>query len=136
MSSPVAITLPDGAVRKFDAPTTGAEVAAGISKSLAKKALACRINGALSDLSQPIAEGFARLEIVTMADEADALELVRHDLAHIMARAVQEIWPDTKVTIGPVIEDGFYYDFDRDEPFFTEADFEKIEDRRCARSSR
>ncbi|MEL6317130.1 MAG: TGS domain-containing protein, partial [Pseudomonadota bacterium] len=123
--SAIAITLPDGAVRELSAPTTGAAVAADISKSLAKKALACRIDGRLADLSEPIARD-ARLEIVTAADEAAALELIRHDCAHIMARAVQEIWPDTKVTIGPVIENGFFYDFDRKEPF-TDADFEQIE---------
>ncbi len=127
MSAQVAITLPDGAVRQYDAPTTGAEVAADISKSLAKKAIACRINGALSDLSRPI-ESSCEIAIVTDRDEAEALELIRHDLAHIMARAVQEMWPETKVTIGPVIEDGFYYDFDREEPFSDE-DFEKIEAR-------
>ena len=95
MSGPVAITLPDGAVREYDAATTGAEVAADIAKSLAKKAIACRIDGQLSDLSRPI-EKDAKLEIVTMSDEKDALELVRHDLAHIMARAVQELWPDVE----------------------------------------
>ncbi|MCI4662221.1 MAG: threonine--tRNA ligase [Neomegalonema sp.] len=127
MSAQIAITLPDGAVRKYATGTTGAKVAADISKSLAKKAIACKIDGKLSDLSVPI-EADAALAIVTMKDEAEALELVRHDAAHIMARAVQEIWPDTKVTIGPVIENGFYYDFDRAEPF-TEEDFEKIEAR-------
>ena len=126
-SAPVSITLPDGAVRTYDAPVTGADVAADISKSLAKKALACKIDGRLADLSEEI-NSDARLAIVTMADEAEALELVRHDAAHIMARAVQEIWPETKVTIGPVIEDGFFYDFDREEPF-SESDLEQIEDK-------
>ncbi|MEL6282589.1 MAG: threonine--tRNA ligase [Pseudomonadota bacterium] len=125
MADKVAITLPDGAVRTFDAPVTGATVAADISKSLAKKAFACKINGRLADLSEPI-ENDSRLAIVTTQDEAEALELIRHDCAHIMARAVQEIWPDTKVTIGPVIENGFYYDFDRAEPF-TEEDLAAIE---------
>ena len=127
MGAKVAITLPDGAVRTYEAPVTGADVAADISKSLAKKAFACKIDGALSDLSQPI-EKDAQLAIVTDKDEAEALELIRHDAAHIMARAVQEIWPETKVTIGPVIEHGFYYDFDRDEPF-SDADLEKIEEK-------
>ncbi|MEO1330854.1 MAG: threonine--tRNA ligase [Pseudomonadota bacterium] len=127
MGAHVAITLPDGAVRTYESPTTGATVAADISKSLAKKALACKIDGRLADLSEPI-EKDASLGIVTMADKVEALELVRHDCAHIMARAVQEIWPETKVTIGPVIENGFYYDFDRDAPF-TDADLEQIEDR-------
>ncbi|MEM6439954.1 MAG: TGS domain-containing protein, partial [Pseudomonadota bacterium] len=98
----VTITLPDGAARTYAAGITGAEVAADISKSLAKAAIAVKIDGVLSDLSRPMHENH-RLAIVTMRDERDALELVRHDLAHIMARAVQEIWPDVKVTIGPVI---------------------------------
>ena len=125
MSAQIKITLPDGAVRDYATGTTGAEVAADISKSLAKQALACRINGTLSDLSVPL-ENDVRLAIVTTKDTADALELIRHDAAHIMARAVQEIWPDTKVTIGPVIENGWYYDFDRAEPF-TDDDLERIE---------
>ena len=125
MAEKVAITLPDGAVRTYDAPATGATVAADISKSLAKKAFACKINGRLADLSEPI-EKDSRLAIVTSQDKAEALELIRHDCAHIMARAVQEIWPDVKVTIGPVIENGFYYDFDRAEPF-TDDDLEVIE---------
>ncbi|MEL6977251.1 MAG: threonine--tRNA ligase [Pseudomonadota bacterium] len=125
--SKVSITLPDGAVRTYEASVTAADVAADISTSLAKKALACKIDGVLSDLSTPLDRDVA-LAIVTSRDEAEALELIRHDLAHIMARAVQEIWPETKVTIGPVIEDGFFYDFDRDEPF-TPEDFEQIEKR-------
>ncbi|MBA3325599.1 MAG: TGS domain-containing protein, partial [Rhodobacteraceae bacterium] len=115
----VALTLPDGAVRTYPAGVTGAEVAGDISKSLAKAALAVSIDGRLADLSQPI-EADARLAIVTAKDEAQALELIRHDCAHIMARAVQELWPDVKVTIGPVIENGWYYDFDRAEPFTPE----------------
>jgi threonyl-tRNA synthetase len=94
---------------------------------VAKSALACRIDGTLSDLSKPI-EADAELAIVTARDETAALELIRHDCAHIMARAVQELFPGTKVTIGPVIENGFYYDFDREEPF-TEEDFAAIEKR-------
>ncbi len=125
MSAQIKITLPDGAVREYAAGTTGAEVAADISKSLAKSALACKINGRLSDLSEPL-PGDVELSIVTGKDQAEALELIRHDAAHIMARAVQEIWPDTKVTIGPVIENGWYYDFDREDPFTTE-DLERIE---------
>src|SRR5690554_6296071 len=111
----VAVTLPDGAIRRYPAGITGAEIAADISKSLAKSALAVTIDGRLSDLSQPIT-GDVALSIVTTRDEAPALELIRHDCAHIMARAVQELWPDTKVTIGPVIENGWYYDFDRSDP--------------------
>ncbi len=114
----VAITFPDGAVRRFPAGVTGAEIAANISKSLEKSALAVTIDGRLSDLSHPI-EHDARLAVVTAKDEA-ALELIRHDAAHIMARAVQELWPDVKVTIGPVIENGWYYDFDRPDPFTPE----------------
>ena len=127
MSAQIKITLPDGAVREYVRGTTAAEVAADISKSLAKSALACRIDGRLADLSEPL-ERDAGLAIVTGRDEAEALELIRHDCAHIMARAVQEIWPDAKVTIGPVVDKGWYYDFDRAEPF-TEDDFERIEKR-------
>ncbi len=123
----VAITLPDGNSRSYPAGVTGGEIAADISKSLAKAALACTIDGKLSDLSQPV-EADAALSIVTAKDEAQALELIRHDCAHIMARAVQELWPDVKVTIGPVIENGWYYDFDRAEAF-TPEDLEKIEAR-------
>ena len=127
LSREVSITLHDGAARAYPAGITGAEIAADISKSLAKAALAARIDGTLSDLGRPI-EADARLAIVTAQDEAAALELIRHDAAHIMARAVQEIWPEVKVTIGPVIANGFYYDFDRDEPF-TPDDLERIEAR-------
>jgi threonyl-tRNA synthetase len=127
MSEQVTITLPDGATREYRRGVTGADVAADISNSLAKSALACRIDGVLSDLSRPI-EHDADLAIVTARDEAAALELIRHDCAHIMARAVQELFPGAKVTIGPVIENGFYYDFDREEPF-TEDDFAAIEKR-------
>ena len=126
---PVTITLPDGAERTYTTGVTGADVAADISKSLGKQALACRIDGRLTDLSEPI-EADAALSLITPKsegkDEDAVLELIRHDCAHIMARAVQEIWPDVKVTIGPVIENGWYYDFDREEPF-SDADFEAIE---------
>ena len=122
----VAVTLPDGAVRRYPAGITAAAVAADISKSLGKAALACEIDGRLADLSTPL-ETDARLAIVTAKDAA-ALELIRHDLAHIMARAVQEIWPEVKVTIGPVVEHGWYYDFDRAEPF-TPEDLARIEAR-------
>jgi len=127
MSEHVTITLPDGATRDYPRGVTGTEVAADISPSLAKAALACRIDGVFSDLSRPI-EADAKLAILTAKDEAEALELIRHDCAHIMARAVQELWPDVKVTIGPVIENGWYYDFDREEPF-TEEDLPAIEKR-------
>ncbi|MEQ6202581.1 threonine--tRNA ligase [Sulfitobacter sp. HNIBRBA2951] len=115
----IALTLPDGSARHYDAGITAGEVAADISKSLGKKAISATVNGAHYDLAWPI-DADATLAIHTMADEDQANELVRHDLAHIMARAVQEIWPDTKVTIGPVIKDGWYYDFDRKESFTPE----------------
>ncbi|MFT6674425.1 MAG: threonyl-tRNA synthetase [Sulfitobacter sp.] len=115
----ISLTLPDGNVRHYDAGITPGAVAADISKSLGKKAISATVNGAHFDLAWPI-ETDADIAIHTMADEDQANELVRHDLAHIMARAVQEIWPDTKVTIGPVIKDGWYYDFDRKESFTPE----------------
>jgi threonyl-tRNA synthetase len=112
----IALTLPDASVRTYAAGITAGEVAADISKSLGKKAISATVNGAHFDLAWPI-DADASIAIHTIADEDQANELVRHDLAHIMARAVQEIWPDTKVTIGPVIKDGWYYDFDRKEAF-------------------
>jgi threonyl-tRNA synthetase len=121
----VAITLPDGAVRRYPAGVTGAEIAESLSKSLGKAAIAISVDDRLADLGQPITENSA-VAIHTVKDEAVALGLIRHDAAHIMARAVQELWPDVKVTIGPVIENGWYYDFDRAEPFTTE-DLELIE---------
>ncbi|MFY0691951.1 MAG: threonine--tRNA ligase [Paracoccaceae bacterium] len=115
----ISLTFPDGNTRAFDAGVTPAEIAAGISNSLAKKAISAQVDGKHWDLQWPITED-ASIAINTMKDEAPALELIRHDLAHIMARAVQEIWPDVKVTIGPVIENGWYYDFDREDPFTPE----------------
>jgi len=115
----ITITLPDGAKRNYSAGITGGEIAADISKSLGKAAFACAIDGKFSDLSIPI-DADAEFQIYTAKDEEQALELIRHDAAHIMARAVQEIWPDVKVTIGPVIKNGWYYDFDREEPFTPE----------------
>ena len=117
--SQISLTFPDGNSRSYDAGVTPAEVAASIATSLAKKAISAQVNGKHWDLQWPINTD-ATIAINTMKDEAPALELVRHDLAHIMARAVQEIWPDVKVTIGPVIENGWYYDFDRSEPFTPE----------------
>lgn len=117
-------TFPDESVREYDAGATGADVAGSISKSLLKKAVAVAVDGELRDLSDPI-ETNAAIEIVTR-DDPRALELIRHDAAHVMAEAVQELWPETQVTIGPVIENGFYYDFKRDTPFTTE-DLPKIE---------
>lgn len=116
----ISLTFPDGNSRSYDAGITPAEVAEGISKSLAKKAISATVDGAHWDLQWPI-NADASIAINTMKDNrAEAEELVRHDCAHIMARAVQEIWPDVKVTIGPVIEHGWYYDFDREEPFTPE----------------
>ncbi len=117
--SQISLTFPDGNARSYDKGVTPADVAASISKSLSKKAISAQVDGAHWDLQWPIGAD-AQIAINTMADEAPALELVRHDLAHIMARAVQEIWPDVKVTIGPVIANGWYYDFDRAEPFTPE----------------
>ena len=123
----ITLTFPDGAEKQAEAGTTPAQIAEGISKSLAKKAISAQVNGQQWDLQWPI-ESDAQIAINTMKDEGPALELIRHDLAHIMARAVQEIWPDVKVTIGPVIENGWYYDFDRAEPF-TPEDLGLIEER-------
>jgi len=113
MAAAVSLTFPDGSVKQFDAGTTGRDVAESISKSLAKKAVAIALDGDLRDLSDPVADG--AIEIVTREDPR-ALELIRHDAAHVMAEAVQELWPGTQVTIGPVIENGFYYDFKRVDP--------------------
>jgi len=118
-SQSVSLTFPDGNSRSYDAGVTPAQVASDISTSLAKKAISATVNGKHWDLQWPI-KSDAQIALHTMKDEEQANELVRHDLAHIMARAVQEIWPDTKVTIGPVIENGWYYDFDRAEPFTPE----------------
>tara|TARA_Y100001936_G_scaffold102686_1_gene101035 strand:- start:4251 stop:6317 length:2067 start_codon:yes stop_codon:yes gene_type:complete len=114
--SQVTLTFPDGNQKNFDKGITSQEVASSIAPSLLKKAISSTVNGQHFDLSWPIMEN-ANIAINTIKDTKAALELVRHDLAHIMARAVQEIWPDVKVTIGPVIRDGWYYDFDRKDPF-------------------
>ena len=120
----INVTLPDGSKREFPDGASPLDVAESISKSLAKKALAARVNGELRDLKRPL-DGDASVAIVTDKD-ADGLELIRHDAAHVLAQAVQELFPGTQVTIGPVIDDGFYYDFARKEPFSTD-DFERIE---------
>ncbi len=119
MMSQITLTFPDGNHKKFDKGITSQEVATSIAPSLAKKAISSSVNGQHYDLLWPIEED-AEIAINTIKDTEPALELVRHDLAHIMARAVQEIWPDVKVTIGPVIRDGWYYDFDRKDPFTTD----------------
>lgn len=120
----VAITLPDGSVRRYDSAVTGEQLAADIGPGLAKAALAMKIGGQMLDLSRTI-ETDSTVAIVTKKDP-DALELLRHDAAHVMAEAVQELFPKTQVTIGPAIENGFYYDFARSEPF-TPDDLGKIE---------
>ena len=127
-SSQVTITLPDGSTRDFAGPVTGAEIAADIGPGLAKAALAIKIDGRLVDLSAAIGQD-AAIEIVTgKSDDETVYDLLRHDAAHVMAEAVQEIYPGTQITFGPAIENGFYYDFVRDEPF-TPDDLEKIEER-------
>jgi threonyl-tRNA synthetase len=120
----VAITLPDGNVRRFDHPVSGAEIAAAIGPGLAKAALAIKVDGKVRDLAH-VVDRDARIEIVTRT-HPDALELLRHDAAHVLAEAVQELYPGTQITFGPATETGFYYDFVRDEPF-TPDDFAKIE---------
>lgn len=124
MPENITITLPDGSTREYGAGVTGMEIAESISKSLAKVSVAIRIDGVLSDLSLPIEKDLA-VAIVRREDE-EALDLIRHDCAHVMAEAVQNLFPGTQVTIGPTIENGFYYDFAREEPFSVE-DFDKIE---------
>ena len=119
-----AITLPDGSVRRFDGPVTGTTIAEAIGPGLAKAALAMKVDGQILDLSREIADD-AAVVFITRRD-ADALEMIRHDCAHVLAEAVQALFPGTQVTIGPSIENGFYYDFARDEPF-TPEDFPAIE---------
>ncbi len=123
MADAVSLRFPDGSLKEFAADTTGRAVAEGISKSLAKKAVAVAIDGEVRNLSDPVTDG--AIEILTR-DDPRALELIRHDAAHVMAEAVQELYPGTQVTIGPVIDNGFYYDFARNEPF-TPEDLPKIE---------
>jgi len=120
----IEVILPDGSKREYEDGASALDVAESISKSLAKKALAARVNGELRDLGRELPPR-AEVAIVTEKDP-EGLELIRHDAAHVLAQAVQDLFPGTQVTIGPVIDDGFYYDFHRDEPFSTE-DFEKIE---------
>ena len=120
----ITLTLPDGATQQFDKPLTGIAFAESISKSLAKKALALKINGEAVDLATVI-DSDCEIAVLTASDE-EGVDLMRHDCAHILAEAVQELYPDTQVTIGPVIENGFYYDFARETPFSLD-DLEKIE---------
>lgn len=122
----ITLTLPDGATRQFDEPLNGIAFAESISKSLAKKALALKINGEPVDLATVI-DSDCEIAVLTASDE-EGVDLMRHDCAHVLAEAVQELFPDTQVTIGPVIENGFYYDFARETPFSLD-DLEKIEAR-------
>ncbi|WP_395644707.1 threonine--tRNA ligase [Terricaulis sp.] len=122
----ISLKFPDGAERSYDDGVTPLAIAEGISKSLAKKVVAAKLDGAWWDLTRPL-EGGGKFELVTR-DSPDGLEILRHDAAHVMAQAVQELFPGTQVTFGPVTEDGFYYDFARNEPFSTD-DFDKIEKR-------
>jgi len=119
------ITLPDGSIKEFENPVSGADIAADIGPGLAKAALALKLDGKVVDLSTVI-DGDAQVAIITERDEEEALDLIRHDTAHVLAEAVQELFPGTQVTIGPNIENGFYYDFAREEPFSTD-DLEAIE---------
>src|SRR6516225_1285705 len=120
------ITLPDGSTRTFADPVDGRAVALAVGARLERDAVAVRVDGELRDLTRPI-DRDARVEIITRATP-DGLELLRHDAAHVMAEAVKELYPETQVTIGPAIENGFYYDFARREAF-TPEDLEKIEKR-------
>jgi len=122
----ISLQFPDGAERAYDDGVTPLAVAEGISKSLAKKVVAAKIDGAWWDLTRPLEHG-GKFELVTR-DSVDGLEVLRHDAAHVLAQAVQDLFPGTQVTIGPTVEDGFYYDFYREQPFSTD-DFEKIEKR-------
>ncbi|MBV8472045.1 MAG: threonine--tRNA ligase, partial [Hyphomicrobiales bacterium] len=120
----IHVTFPDGASRAFEPGLSGLEIAKSISPSLAKRTVAMVRDGALADLADRI-DADTSLEFIGR-DDPRALELIRHDAAHVLAEAVQSLWPDTQVTIGPVIENGFYYDFARAEPFHPE-DLERIE---------
>src|SRR5437763_8634093 len=114
----VALTFPDGARRNYPQGTTGLDIAKGISPSVAKRTVAMELDGVVTDLADP-SEKDAKLEFLTREDSR-ALELIRHDAAHVMAEAVQALWPGTQVTIGPVIDNGFFYDFYRNAPFTPE----------------
>ncbi|MBI2737083.1 MAG: TGS domain-containing protein, partial [Rhodospirillales bacterium] len=122
----INISLPDGSVRSFDKPVSGADIAASIGPGLAKAALALRVDGKMKDLAH-VVDHDAKIGIVTSRDP-EALELLRHDAAHVLAQAVQELYPGTQITFGPATEDGFYYDFVREQPFSSE-DFARIEQR-------
>ncbi|WP_330629520.1 TGS domain-containing protein (plasmid) [Thioclava litoralis] len=120
----INIRLPDGAIRTLSDQSSAADLARSISPSLAKRTVAAVVDGAPADMSAPLPDG-AQIELISR-DDPRALAMIRHDLAHILAQAVQDIWPDTKTAIGPAIDHGFYYDFDR-EPPFTPEDLPRIE---------
>ena len=122
--SDITITFPDGKSKAYAAGITGREVAAGISKSLEKRTVAMALDGVAVDLAEKITKS-SKIKFISREDP-EALELIRHDTAHVLAEAVQEIWPGTQVTIGPAIESGFYYDFAKQDPF-TPEDLPKIE---------
>src|SRR4028118_2205294 len=110
MTELLKIALPDGSVREVEPGTTPADIAAAIGPGLAKAAMAARVNGEVRDIMRPF-DGDAELALITSRDEKDALELVRHDYAHVLAEAVQNLFPGTQITFGPATEEGFYYDF-------------------------
>jgi len=114
----VAISLPDGTVRQYDGAVTAEQVANDIGPGLGKAAIAARIDGEMADLRLPM-EADAQLEIITRQSD-EALDILRHDCAHVLAEAAKELWPDIQVTIGPSIDDGFFYDFSKAEPFTPE----------------
>ena len=129
MTELLKISLPDGSVREMPEGSTPADVAAAIGPGLAKAAIAARVNGELRDITRPF-EGDAELALVTSKDVDEALELARHDYAHVLAEAVQNLFPGTQITFGPATDDGFYYDFAPAEGrgAFTEEDLPKIEE--------
>src|SRR5438128_3035022 len=127
MTKMFKIALPDGSVKEMPEGSTPADVAAAIGPGLAKAALAAKVNGEVRDLNRPF-EGDAELALITARDEAEALELVRHDYAHVLAEAVQNLFPGTQITFGPATDDGFYYDFAPKERPFTEEDLPAIEE--------
>jgi threonyl-tRNA synthetase len=127
MSAQIKITLPDGSVREVASGTTPADIAAAIGPGLAKAAIAARVDGELVDITRPLQQD-AALALVTSRDEADALDLARHDFAHILAEAVQSLFPGTQITFGPSTDDGFYYDFAPKDRAFTDEDLPAIED--------
>src|SRR3989344_1731845 len=126
MSQMIRVTLPDGSAREVVRGTTAAQIAADIGPGLAKAALAAKIDGELRDIMRPLEED-TNLALVTAKDEADALELARHDFAHVLAEAVQNLFPGTQITFGPSTDDGFYYDFAPKERPFTDEDLPVIE---------